>query len=579
MDFVIIGNSWDAVRDNPTSKHQVALELVRQGHRVLWVSGAGMRTPSIGSRSDRSRALTKIRNARAGISQVQDNIWHIAPLILPFPQSGTARRINERIYLLSIRRAMRRNGFRDAVLINFLPTIPGVIRGWQGVSVYYCVDRWESFTNYDTDVMRQLDKECSSSANLVITSSAELYDRAIGLNSNTHLISHGVDHKHFEQALSAGPPDPSNAECARLQRYAQHCGQGLRNAEGEPEEAQARTLTEDPRDEPGARREDREAGNAERAGNPKSEIRNPKSIAERGAGRDRPTDLPDGKIIGFFGLISEWVDQDLIVRIANEVSGVRCQVSGEAGKQETEEKREEEDATFGKKSNRPRPSSSNTESASVVIIGRADVDVSRLEREPNICRLGPKSFAELPAYVAHFDVGIIPFVVNDLTRAVNPIKLREMLAAGVPVVSTALPEVENYRKSIGPRDNRTTLRLRSGQAGLQDRDESSEFPPEADPPSADRVQSSGIAGKHDPEGQNQEPGTKTSEWTQIGIAIGHSHDEFVALVKAKLEQPLTLDERKALSDSVKGETWEAKVKELICLIQDCEPQMDTDEHR
>jgi hypothetical protein len=292
--------------------------------------------------------------------------------------------------------------------------------------------------------------------------------------------------------------------------------------------------------------------------------------------------LPDGKIIGFFGLISEWVDQDLIVRIANEVGNLKPRLEDEDEDEDegrlqcahilTHSHTHTQSAPLTPDTRHPTP-------ASVVLIGKVDVAVSRLGKEKNIFILGPKPFQELPSYLAHFSIGLIPFVVNDLTKAVNPIKLREMLAAGVPVVSTALPEVENYRKSIGPRDNRTTLRLRSGQAGLQDRDESSEFPPEADPPSADRVQSSGIAGKHDPEGQNQEPGTKTSEWTQIGIAIGHSHDEFVALVKEKLAQPLTLEERKALSDSVKGETWEAKVKELICLIQDCEPQMDTDEHR
>jgi hypothetical protein len=35
MDFVIIGNAWDAVRDNPTSKHQIALELARQNQIAL----------------------------------------------------------------------------------------------------------------------------------------------------------------------------------------------------------------------------------------------------------------------------------------------------------------------------------------------------------------------------------------------------------------------------------------------------------------------------------------------------------------------------------------------------------------
>jgi glycosyltransferase involved in cell wall biosynthesis len=55
--------------------------------------------------------------------------------------------------------------------------------------------------------------------------------------------------------------------------------------------------------------------------------------------------------------------------------------------------------------------------------------------------LGRRPYADLPAYCKSFDVGLIPFKLNDLTRAVNPIKLREYLAAGLPVVSTPLPEV------------------------------------------------------------------------------------------------------------------------------------------
>ncbi len=43
---------------------------------------------------------------------------------------------------------------------------------------------------------------------------------------------------------------------------------------------------------------------------------------------------------------------------------------------------------------------------------------------------------------------MIPFVVSSLTQAVNPIKLREYLAAGLPVVSTPMPEVERYNHLI-----------------------------------------------------------------------------------------------------------------------------------
>ena len=50
----------------------------------------------------------------------------------------------------------------------------------------------------------------------------------------------------------------------------------------------------------------------------------------------------------------------------------------------------------------------------------------------------------LPAYCRVFDVGIIPFRIEDLTLKANPLKLREYLAAGLPVVSSDLPEVRKY---------------------------------------------------------------------------------------------------------------------------------------
>ncbi|MBK5256583.1 MAG: hypothetical protein JJE39_11160, partial [Vicinamibacteria bacterium] len=51
---------------------------------------------------------------------------------------------------------------------------------------------------------------------------------------------------------------------------------------------------------------------------------------------------------------------------------------------------------------------------------------------------------ELPRYAKAFDVGICPFVSNELTRNINPIKLREYLSAGLPVVATGIPEAAFY---------------------------------------------------------------------------------------------------------------------------------------
>ncbi|HLL84720.1 MAG TPA: glycosyltransferase [Longimicrobium sp.] len=108
-------------------------------------------------------------------------------------------------------------------------------------------------------------------------------------------------------------------------------------------------------------------------------------------------------VIGFFGLVAHWVDLEVFEAIA------KAHPEG-----------------------------------SVAIIGKVapDVDPSRLKAFPNIHLLGRKPYADLPAYCKAFDVAINPFKWNELTLNANPLKVREYLAAGVPCVSTPLPEVE-----------------------------------------------------------------------------------------------------------------------------------------
>lgn len=116
------------------------------------------------------------------------------------------------------------------------------------------------------------------------------------------------------------------------------------------------------------------------------------------AGAPRP-------ILGFFGWIHDWIDLDLIAYLAER-----------------------------------RPA------WTIALIGKASVDLSRLRRYPNVRILGRRPYAVLPAYCKAFSVGLLPFVVNELTRSVNPIKLREYLSAGLPVVSTDLPETRDYQE-------------------------------------------------------------------------------------------------------------------------------------
>ena len=105
-------------------------------------------------------------------------------------------------------------------------------------------------------------------------------------------------------------------------------------------------------------------------------------------------------VIGFFGLIADWVDLEVVRYLASA---------------------------------RPQ--------WSFLLIGEVHTDASALRGLSNVHLLGRRSYESLPAYCKAFDVAILPFVVNELTVAANPLKLREYLAAGLPVVATPLPEV------------------------------------------------------------------------------------------------------------------------------------------
>ncbi|MFN2463305.1 MAG: glycosyltransferase [Candidatus Dormibacteria bacterium] len=65
-----------------------------------------------------------------------------------------------------------------------------------------------------------------------------------------------------------------------------------------------------------------------------------------------------------------------------------------------------------------------------------------LPQRANIEYLGKRGYAELPEIMAEFDVALMPFAINEATRSISPTKTLEYLAAGLPVVSTRVRDVE-----------------------------------------------------------------------------------------------------------------------------------------
>lgn len=111
-------------------------------------------------------------------------------------------------------------------------------------------------------------------------------------------------------------------------------------------------------------------------------------------------DLPK-PVLGFFGLIEDWVDLTLIRRLSS---------------------------TFPE--------------ASIVLIGKVQTSLAAIAGAPNVYLMGRRPYEELPSFCKGFDVALMPFVDNELARSANPLKVKEYLAAGLPVVSTPVPEVE-----------------------------------------------------------------------------------------------------------------------------------------
>ena len=86
--------------------------------------------------------------------------------------------------------------------------------------------------------------------------------------------------------------------------------------------------------------------------------------------------------------------------------------------------------------------------AHFVLIGTSAVDTSELSALRNVHLLGYKPHAEIPSYGHGFDVALMPRPDTEWSRSSNPIKLKEYLALGLPIVTTWLPEVEYYKDVV-----------------------------------------------------------------------------------------------------------------------------------
>jgi glycosyltransferase involved in cell wall biosynthesis len=304
---------------------QIMASLARQGTRVLFVENSGVRAPRP---RDAVRLLRRLRHwwrgdLSPGLREVEPGLGVLSPLLLPFPYSQLALRLNRRLLEAAIRRWLGPSG-APLLLWTFLPTplaLAMMERLHPRLCVYYCIDDLASSSRGARRIATS-EEALLKAADLVFVTSRALRQRAACHAAKVSVFPFGVDFEAFEGA--------------------------------------------------------------------------------RGSGGEAPTGLRGlaGPIVGYVGGVHRWVDQDLLARVAQRLPHL----------------------TF-------------------VLLGPVQCDVSRLQRQPNVRLLGPRPHSELPSYLRHFDVGIVPYLRCRYTDHVYPTKLNEYLAMGLPVVATEIPEL------------------------------------------------------------------------------------------------------------------------------------------
>ncbi|HEV2720908.1 MAG TPA: glycosyltransferase [Thermoanaerobaculia bacterium] len=304
---------------------EVASAFAAGDNRVLFIENTGVRRPRL---RDAARLLARLRNwsrAAGGAKPLIKGLDVLSPLLLPFPYSRVAGRLNASVLLRKVRRWIGARDGHPLIVYTFLPTplAHAIIRDLDpSLVVYYCIDRL-SESSPQARQLRGPEEKLIAEAGLVLTSSEELYAAAAKLTPRVERLPCGVRCREFEDATTFEPP----------------------------------------------------------------------SLFARLA----------GLVVGFVGTLRNEIDLALLAAAAELAP----------------------DLNF-------------------VFVGPVMANVRRLAAQPNVRLVGPVPHPEVARYMAGFDVGVLPYVLNQYTAAIMPAKLKEYLAAGLPVVATPLPEVRRF---------------------------------------------------------------------------------------------------------------------------------------
>ena len=323
--LAVSAGEWEGIQHRP---HHFMRRSAKSGWTVLYLEPPA----TLISPLKNSKMLTRWKNWRQGLREVEPNIYLLAPPpILPFANKyRRINKINQWLISRTVKKSLRSLKTSTVDVYSFLPSAIDLLPFIKADKVIYdCVDDHSSFSGLiNREVVLQMEQELAQRAQVNFATARQLISERQAWSPSFYLIPNGAEFEHFASVDDQTPI---------------------------PEEL----------------------------------VQIPRPIA------------------GFIGGISDWIDLDLLAKVAQALPEV-----------------------------------------SFVFIGPVATNVDNLRQLPNVFLLGARPYKQLPVYLREFATCLIPFKINKLTEAVNPIKMYEYLAAGKPVVSTPLPEVLAYREVV-----------------------------------------------------------------------------------------------------------------------------------
>jgi glycosyltransferase involved in cell wall biosynthesis len=462
--IVAFTKDWD---DVPTCTTHILREMGKT-MPVLWVSSIGTRKPSAASGKDLRRIIGRILSGLKRAEWKENNLRVLKPILIPKAEAEWAKWVNRKVFAWYVRREQRgvesgkwkvesgtnagpqitdrrpqTGGARATCNVQpetieywcFVPNavdlLPGVKQKaemgklkWRdreergrselgvrssayGIQkpgarnpepgtkvIYYCADDWGQFHNLDGAWMDAKERELVDRADVVFVTS-----------------------RFLEKKLEFEQEDAEGAEV------------GSRRSEVGSQRSEVGSL----KSEVGGLKSARDAHTGENSrisdlgsptsdlGSRTSDLRSPIHYLPHGVEHERFSQALDKTlpvpgdvaglpkpIIGFYGNLHPWVDFGIVAALAVA-----------------------------------RPE------WSFVLIGERYADVAALEALSNVHLLGRREHGCLHDYCRAFDVAIIPYdMTNPRMESVNPVKTKELLAAGLPVVASDVPELRNYGDDV-----------------------------------------------------------------------------------------------------------------------------------